>query len=148
MFHVQFLPSGSRGSFVLFSIRWLDFLVFFGLQFSNCFRVEFHFFRRPFIFVPSVCNHGASKLRLHVVARPASLAMSWPPEITWKVSRSGFDCLVLVLQSSNNFILNAFSISLQLSSSWLHGSCSVFAFGVLRFFCSVLHAMTGFFVFF
>ena len=60
------------------------------------------------------------------------------------MSRSGFDCLVLVLQNSNNFILNAFSISLQLSSSWLHGSCLAFAFGVLRFLCFVLHTITGF----
>ena len=41
-----------------------------------------------------------------------------------------------------------FSILLQLVYSSLHGSCSVFAFGVLRFFCFVLPAMTGCFGFF
>ena len=76
MAHVQFLHLGSSGSFVLFSMRRLEFLIFFGLKFSNCFPVKTHVFGRSFIFCTFVCNHGALNLRLHVVALPASVTMS------------------------------------------------------------------------
>ena len=85
---------------------WI-FWFFFSLKISNCSPLKPIFSEGPSFFVRSVCNHGALKLRLHVVALPASLATSWPSEITKNVSRSGFDFFVLVLQSSNSFILNA-----------------------------------------
>ena len=66
------------------------------------------FSESPSIFVLFDCNLGALNLRLNVVVLPASLAMSWPAEITQKLNRSGLDFLVLVLQSSNSFNLNAF----------------------------------------
>ena len=94
---------------LLFCSPWEEWVFeLFCLKSSNCFPVKTRFFKRPFFFVRSVCNHGALKLHLHVVALPASLARSWPAEITKKLSRSGLDFLVLVLESCNSFIMNAF----------------------------------------
>ena len=63
-------------------------------------------------FVHFVGNDGRLKLRLHVVAPPASVAMSKPAKATWKFNISGFDFSVLVLQNSNSSDLNAFSSSI------------------------------------
>ena len=76
---------------------------FFGLKFSKCFPVKTHVFGRAFNFCTFVRNHGALNLRLHVVALPASVTMSWPAETTEKLHRSGLDFLVLVLQISSSF---------------------------------------------
>ena len=60
------------------------------------------------LFVVFVFNDGALNLRLRVVVLPASVTMSWPAKTTQKLNTSGLDFLVLVLQSSNSFDLNAF----------------------------------------
>ena len=83
-------------------------MYFFPLNSLNCFPVKTNVFGRSFNLCTFVCNHGALNLRLHVVALPASVTMSWPAETTLKLNRSGPDFLVLVLQSSNSFNLNAF----------------------------------------
>ena len=80
----------------------------FCLKSSNCSPLKLIFSEEPSLFVRSVCNIGALKMRLHVVALPASLAISWSAEITQKLNRSGLDFLVLVLQISNSFIVEAF----------------------------------------
>ena len=80
--HVQFLPFGFCGSFVLFSIRWMDVFLFFGLIISKCSPLKLVFSGGPSFFVRSLCNHGALKLRLHVVALSSSLAMAWSAEFT------------------------------------------------------------------
>ena len=108
MVHVQFLPLESSGSFVLFSTGGVEFLRFFVWNLQTVSPLKILFSEGPSFFVCSVCNHGASKARLHMVALSASLAVSWPAEITWKLNSSGLNFLVLVLQSSNSFILNAF----------------------------------------
>ena len=84
------------------------FLNFFVWNLQTVSPLKLDFLKGPSFFVRSVCNHGALKLHLHVVALPASLARSWPAEITKKLSRSGLDFLVLVLESCNSFIMNAF----------------------------------------
>ena len=43
-----------------------------------------------------------------VVALRASLILLWSPGTTWKLNMSGLDFLVLVLQNSHSFDLNAF----------------------------------------
>ena len=85
----------------------IGFFDFFGLNFSNCSPLKLIFSEGPSFFVRSVCNQGALKLRLHVIALPASLAMSRPAEIKWKLNRSGFDFLVLVLPISHSYTLKA-----------------------------------------
>ena len=147
MVHVQFSALGSCGSFVLFSMGGVEFWSFFVWNLQSVSPLKLIFSENPSVFVHSVYIHEALKLRLHVVALPASLVMSWPAEITLKLNRSGLDILVLVLQSSNSFFWLIFSILLQSISSWLHGSCSAFAFRVLWFFCFVLQKMIWFFVF-
>ena len=81
---------------------------FFALKLSNCSPLKLVFSEGPSFFLRSVCNHGALKLRLHVVALSSSLAMAWSAEFTKNSNRSGLDFSLLVLQSSNSFILNAF----------------------------------------
>ena len=82
--------------------------LFFRLSSSNfsplkpCFRKAFH---SLFLFV---CNQGALKFHLHVIAVPLSMNMSSLAKNTQKVNISGLDFLNLVLQSSNSFDLNAF----------------------------------------
>ena len=58
------------------------FFLFFGLKISNCSPLKLNFSEGPSFFVRSVCNHDALNLRQHVATLPASLAMSWPAEIT------------------------------------------------------------------
>ena len=95
--------------FLLFCFPYDDWSFrLFGLKNSNCSPLKLVFSEGPSFFVRSVCNDGALKLRLHVKALPASLAMSWPAEIKRKLNRSGLDFLVLVLQSPNSFFLNTF----------------------------------------
>ena len=101
--------------------------LFFGLKISNCSPLKLVFSEGPSFFVRSVSYHGALKLRLDVATLPASLAMSWPAENTWKLNRSGIDFLVLVLQSSNSFILNAFfnfaSVNFFLATWFMFSFC-------------------------
>ena len=108
LFHVQFLPMWSFGSFVLFAMRRLEFLIFFVGNFETVSRLKLMFWEGPSFFVRSVCNHGALNWRLHVVALSVSMTVSWPAKTTWKLHRSGLDFLVLALESSNSFYLNAF----------------------------------------
>ena len=126
MFHVQFLPWGLV--VLLFCYPYDDWSFWlFGLKNSNCSPLKIVFSEGPSFFVRSVCNHGALNLCLHVVALPASLAMSWPAEITQKLNRSGLENLVLVLQSSNSFLLNAFfnfaSVKFFLSTWFMFKCC-------------------------
>ena len=147
MVHVQFLFSGSCGFFCFVLHTMTGFFGFFGLKLSNCSLLKLVFSEGPSFFVHSVCNHGALKLRLHVVALPASLVLSWLAEITLKLNRSGLDFLVLDLQSSNSFILNDFfHFCFCLFPPACIGSCSVFAFGLLWLFCYVLHGRSGIFL--
>ena len=146
MFHVQFLPCGLV--VLLFCFPYDDWSCWlFALKISNCSPLKLIFSEGPSFFVRSVCNDGALKLRLHVIALPASLAMSWPAEIKWKLNRSGIDFLVLVLQSSHSYILKAsFNFA---SVNFFLATCFMFSFfpGVLWFFYSVFHTMTGVFGF-
>ena len=115
---LQLISSWLNGSGSIFAFRvlWffcfvlhkmIGFFGFFDLKFSNCYPLKLIFSEGPSFFVRSVCYHGALELRLHVIALPASLDMSWSAEITKNLNRSGLDFLVLVLQSSNSYILNA-----------------------------------------
>ena len=103
------------------------FLSFLCLNFSNCFPVKTLVFERYFLFCTSVCNHWDLKFRLHLVAVPASVTLSWLAKTTKKLNTSGVDSLVLVLQKSNNFNLNAFfnfpSVYFCLVTSSLFNSC-------------------------
>ena len=124
--HVKFLPLGSCGSSVLFfmgGVVFWDFLVW-NLQ------TDFpgnSFSEGPSFLVPFVCNHVAFNLHLHLVALPVSFSMTWLAEITKKLSRSGYDFWVLVLQISNSFILNAFfnfaSVKLFLATWFMISFC-------------------------
>ena len=58
----------------------------------------------PPFFVLFVSNDGVLNLRPHVVAMLSSVTMSWPAKITSKLSMSGLDFSVPVLQSSNHLI--------------------------------------------
>ena len=146
MFHVQFLPCGLV--VLLFCFPYDDWSCWlFALKISNCSPLKLIFSEGPSFFVRSVCNQVALKLRLHVVALPASLAMSWPAEIKWKLNRSGLDLLVPVLQSSHSYILKAsFNFA---SVNFFLATCFMFSFfpGVLWFFCFVFHTKTGAFGF-
>ena len=138
MIHVLFLPLGSCGSFVLFSMGGVELLNFFVWNLQTVSPLKLIFSEGPSFFVRSVCNPVALKLRLHVVALSLSLAMSWIAEITLKLNRSGLDFLVLVLQSSNSFVLNAFfnfaSVNFFLATRFMFSFC--FQGVVVRFFCS------------
>ena len=147
MVHVQFLPSGSCGSVVLFSIRGLGIFVFWFKNFK-LFPVKARFFRRPFIFC-TFCFLSWGFETAPGRGNPASVidhAMTSRDYIkveqvrTWLLSSS-----LAVLKQIIFWML--FSSLLQLSFSWLHGSFSVFASRVLWFFCFVLHTRTGLFVF-
>ena len=74
-----------------------------------------HVFGRNFTFCNFGFIGGALNLLRHVVELSVSLTPSWPVEITWKLSMSRLDFLVLVLQSSNGFHPN--SLSFQVFSS-------------------------------
>ena len=151
---LQFISSLLHGSCSVFAFGVLWFLCFFlhaktgifDLFFRNLqtFHFKTHVFGRSFNF----CTDLALNLRLRVVALPGSVTMSRLAETTKKLNRSGHDFLILVLQSSTNWIWMLFSFLLQFISSCLNGSCSVFALGVLWFLCFLLHAKTGFFDFF
>ena len=104
------------------------------------------FSESPSFFVLFVWNHGALNLRLHVVALPASVTMSWPAKTTkkveqvrtWLLNSSLAKFLILVLQSSNSLNLNAFfnfaSIFFFLLTWFLFSFCS---WGLLvPLFCS------------
>ena len=90
------------------------------------------FLGRSFIFV-FVFSDGVLNLRLHVVALPASVTMSWPAKTTLKLNGSGLGFLDLVLQSSDSFIPNAvfqfwfsffsvYDVHVQLLLFWCCGS--------------------------
>ena len=125
------------------------FFWFFWFEIFKLFPVKTQFFRRPLIFVRSDCNLRGFEIA-PADGSPASVighVMTTRDYIN--VSRSGFHFLVLVLQISNSFNLNNFfSILLQLISSWLQGSCSVFALGVLCFFFLFSLRWLDFLVFF
>ena len=76
MVHVQFSALGSCGSFVLFSMGGVEFLNSFVWNLQPVSPLKLIFSEGSSFFVRSVCNRVALKLRLHVVALPASLAMS------------------------------------------------------------------------
>ena len=84
MVHVQFSALGSCGSFALFSMGGVEFLNFFVWNLQPVSPLKLIFSESPSFFVRPVYDHVASKMRSHVVALPASLAMSWPAEITFK----------------------------------------------------------------
>ena len=107
MVHVQSLPLGSCVSFVLISMPRPEFLFFFGLKHSNGFSVKL-ILGRCFIFWNCIRNHEASIFRLHELALPASVTLSWPSKTTKKLNRSGLDFLFLVWPRFNSFNLNAF----------------------------------------
>ena len=120
----------------------------FCLKSSNCFPVKIHFFRGPFNFntfclqstgfeIAPARGSSASVIS-HVMAKRDYIKFE---EVrTWLLSSS--------LSEFKQFHSECFfSISLQLISSWLHGSYSVFSLGILWLFCSVLHTMTEFFGF-
>ena len=81
---------------------------FFVWNLQTVFPLKPMFSGGPSLFVFLVCNDGALNLRLHVAALPAPLTLSWPNKTIMKKKMSGLDFLVLVLQSSNSFDLNAF----------------------------------------
>ena len=134
MFHVQFLTLGSYG--FLFCSRWEEWKFYiFVWNLQTVSPLKLIFSEGPSFLERSVCNLGALKKRLHVAALSSSLAMPWPAEITKNLNRSGLDSLVLVLQSSNSFILNAFfnfASVYYLLHAWvqvqflLSGSCGSF----------------------
>ena len=115
---IQLISSWLHGSCSVFApgVLWFFCFVlhgrsgifeFFCLKSSNCSSLKLILSVDPSFFVRSVCYNGALELRLHVIALPASLDMSWLAEITKKLKRSWLDFLVLVLQRPNSFILNA-----------------------------------------
>ena len=125
------------------------FCSFYRPESSNCFPVKTHVFGRSFIFYNFVCKHGALHFRLHVVALPASVTMSWLAKITSKLSMSGFDFLVPVLQSSNSFDLNAFlSIFVPFTSYCLQGKWQFVAFKFFAFNCYIVQGRSSFFLLF
>ena len=104
----------------------------------------------PSFFVHFVRNDGALNLRLHVVALPESLTMSWPAKITSKLNMSGLDFLVPVLQSFNSFDLNAFfQVLFSLSRTLCKGKVNLLLLESFRstvFFCA--RSRTFFLIFF
>ena len=78
---VQFLPLGFCG--FLFCSPWQEwnFWVFLS-EIFKLFPVNLVFSGGHSFFVRSICNYGALKLRLHVVALSSPLAMPRPAEIT------------------------------------------------------------------
>ena len=92
-FRFSLFPPACLGSCSVFALgvlwffcfvlhKMIGFFVFFGLKFSNYSPLKLVFSEGPSFFVRSLCNRGALKLSLHVAALSASLAMSWPAEIT------------------------------------------------------------------
>ena len=78
----------------------------------------------PSIFVLFVGKDGALNMRLHMVALPASVTLSWPAKITEMLNKSGLDFLVLVLQSANSSNMNAFFSNFVLFKYYcLQGTC-------------------------
>ena len=154
----QFISSWLHGSCSSFAFRvlWLfcfvlhTEIVFFDLKFSNCSPLKLIFSEDPSFHVRSVCNHGALKMRPHVVALPASLTMSWPTESTWNFNRSGLDFLVLNLQSLNSFFLNAVSkfssVNFFLATWFMFRFCLQGLFVVLLFFSPYDDWIFGFLV--
>ena len=146
MVRVQFLLSWSCDSCVLFSIRWLEFL-FFWFEKFKLFPVKAHFFRRTFI----SCTFSLQPWCFGIAPARGSPVIVIGHALTSrdyiKLNRSGLDFLVLVCRVQTVLFWMLFSNLLQLISSWLHGSCSVFAFMVFWFLCFVLQMMTGFFGF-
>ena len=76
MVHVQFSALGSCGSFVLFSMGGVEFLNFFVWNLQPVSPLKLIFSEGSSVFVRSVCNHGALKLRLQLVALPASFILN------------------------------------------------------------------------
>ena len=128
MVHFQFLPSGYCGSFVLFFIRILDSSVFSVWNFSQFVsQLKLIFFRWRFIFCTfclqswglqfASANGSHASVIHHVMTR----------RVYKKLNRSGLDFLVLVLQSSNSFILNAFfnfaSVNFFLATWFMFSFC-------------------------
>ena len=104
------------------------------LNLQTVFPLKPIFSNGPSFFVLFGCKHGALHLRLHVVALPASVTMSWPAKLTSKMNMSVLDFLVLVLQRSNSFDLNAFLSNFVLFNSYsLRVPCSIDVFEVLVF---------------
>ena len=88
-----FFPLACMGSSSVFAVGvlWFFWFVvhgrngvfdFFFWNFQTVSSLKLIFSEGPSLFVRFVCNDGALKLRLHVVALPASMAMSWRAEIT------------------------------------------------------------------
>ena len=137
MILIQFFPLGSCGYFVLFSIRWLDFLVFW-LGIFKLFRVKAHSFRRPFVICTFClwCNHGALKLIAPARGCPASVIghvktsrdyIKIEQFRTWLLSSSLAEFQQLYSKRFFHFCFSFFPPACM-------GSSSVFALGVLWLF--------------
>ena len=94
-----------------------------------------HVFGRSFTFCNFVFIGGALNLLRHVVELSVWLTMSWPIEITYKLSMSRLDFLVLVLQTSNGFHLDSLSFQVFfhynpycLRGPWSSDTCGVLCF--------------------
>ena len=83
-------------------------VLFFFWNLQTVFLIKPLFSEGPSFFVLLVCNDASLNFRLQDVTLPASLSSSWPAKTAKKLSMSGIDILVLVLQDSNSFDLNAF----------------------------------------
>ena len=101
---VQLTPSGSLFSAGFFwKVENNVSILFFVWNLQTVFPLKTMFSGGPSFSVIFVCNDGVLNLRLHVVALPASLTLSWPAKTTSKLNMSGLHFSVLVLQSSNSF---------------------------------------------
>ena len=90
-------------------VREECFYFFFRLKPSKCFSVGTHLFERSVIFWNFVCKHRLlTYLCVHMLALLVSVNMSWRAKTSFKLNMSRLDFIVLVLQSSNSFDLNAF----------------------------------------
>ena len=155
-FRFSLFPPACLGSCSVFAFRvlWffcfvlhkmIGFFGFFGLKFSNCSPLKLIFSEGPyFLYVLFVIMglwnwpaRGSPVIVIgHVMTR----------RVYKKMNRSRHDFLAFVLQSSNRFILKYFfQFRFSLFPPACLGSCSVFALGVLWFFCFVLRKMIGFF---
>ena len=124
------------------------FFDFFCLKASNCFPVKTLFFRGAFIFCTfclwswgfEIAPLGGSPVNVIGHTMTSRDYIKIEQVRTYLLSSS-------LAEFKQFFVWMIFSFLLQLILSWLHGSCSVLALGVLWFFCFVLHGRSGFFGF-
>ena len=112
------------------------------------FPVKTHFFRNPFIFC-TFCLQSRGFEIAPARGSPANVLGHVMTSRDYIKSWTGPDLTSYFwsYKIPTVFFWMLFSILLQLFSSWLHGSRSVFAFGVSWFYSFVLHTMIGVFGF-